>query len=250
MDKLGVSNRQELLGQMHPTTKTVAQACLDKLVAASKIGALIYYDMGSAINTLFASAEISDSRKQQELKKLSAYLGQDFSVGMLTNLKNVAATFTREYIVEQVSSPLRNGKYLTWSHFYELQKITSDARRETLLTKTRANSWSAKELSLELASNQESDIKRNGGRKPGIPKSANAMLQKLINSTQSTANYVDVIADPLTTALGEIDLNNVDSALVTNIAGALTQVEETAARLASAKAQLVKWQKKIKAKQK
>jgi hypothetical protein len=248
--ELTTKKRADLIAKMHETTRKVATTCAEKLAAASKIGAVVYYDMGAAIKEIYDSASISADDKQKELKKLSAYLGKDFSLTMLANLKNVATVFTREKIVGYLESPMENGKYLTWSHFYELQKISNEGRREKLIQSALKNSWSAKDLALELTSNQESDIKRSGGRKPSVPKSPNAMLQKLINSTQSTANYVDIITDPLTAALGEMDLAEADPAFVGNLDAALQQVEETTQRLSETKAQLLKWQKKIIAKQK
>lgn len=220
--------KQELLESMNAVTKDVAAKIESKVLAAGKVGVLLFHDIGSLIDLLYKSEDLDEAAKRAEMTKLANYLGKDgFSLTQLTDYRNVALAFPREYLIKQVEQPMSNGKLLTFSHFHALQKISNESKREALLAKVRKQSLSARELSVEMASKGEADLKRNGGRKPGIPKSPNAMLQKLINSTQQTDNYLHEMLNPFLVAVDEIDEENFDNAFVENLDTALTRLEET-----------------------
>jgi hypothetical protein len=229
MSALIVSKKkQELLDSMNDVTKEIASKIEQKILAAGKVGVLLYHDIGSSIDILYKSEGLDDAAKRAEMNKLANYLGKDgFSLTQLTDYRNVALAFRREYLVQQVEQPMSDGKLLSFSHFHQLQKISNEAKREALLVKIRKEAMSARELGVEISSKGDAEIKRNGGRKPGIPKSPNAMLQKLINSTQQTDNYLQEMLSPFVAAVDEIEDGNFDAEFVENLDNALARISET-----------------------
>lgn len=236
-----VKRQQELLESMAKVTREVASKIVEKKVLSGQFAALVRYDCGALINEIYVTDSLSDAQKRAELQKLANYLGRDgFSVTQLTDMRNVALCYTRDYVKDQVSRLLPNGRALTFSHFQELQKISSESRRDALLEKVRKQSLSASELANEIASKKEGEIKRNGGRKPGIPKSPNAMLQKLINNTKQTGNYLEALIDPFAAALEEISPESFDETFIGSIDEALAQLEVTEKQLKATEERLKK----------
>lgn len=226
--------KQELLDSMTGITKDIAAKIEQKMMSAGKVGVMLYHDIGSLIDLIYKSEDLADSAKRSEMQKLADYFGKDsFNLTQLTDYRNVAIAFTREYLVQQVEQPMSDGRLLTFSHFHQLQKVSNESRREALLAKVRKQSLSARDLQAEIASKGEAEIKRNGGRKPGIPKSPNAMLQKLINSTQQTGNYLQEMLEPFVAAVNEIEADAFDDAFLQNIDDALAKIEETEKQLKS-----------------
>lgn len=222
-----VASRDELLEDMAEVTRNAAIEGGKKLQAGHQVAVMISYDLGTIINSVYNAEELDDSRKRQEIKKLAAYWNQpNLGPTTLYDLRNVAIAFTRDFVKAQIDEKMTDGGCLTWSHFKELQKTNSEKRQLALLKQIRKNCWSANELAMELQGKKEAEIKRGGGRPPTLPKTPNAMLQKLFSSVQLTDNYLSAVSDPLDGIFMEMSPDDVDSIFLDNIDAALVRMGE------------------------
>lgn len=231
--ELTVQNRNVLFERMDQITKQVAMAGIEKMQKGSKADLLVRYDVGELINKIFAAAHLTDEQKDDEMTKLALYWGQP--IPSLYDLRNVATSFTRQFLAEQVEEALGNGTYLTWSHFRELQKV-KESKRLSVLKKVRQISLSAKELALELQGRGENQHNRSGGRSPVVPKTPIAMLQKLFTTVQQADNYLLAVQEPLDALFAQDE--PVDAKFIENIVTTLERVDMTIENLQKTKEQL------------
>jgi hypothetical protein len=238
---LTVKARELIFEDMDVVTQAAAIAGVDKMRAGFQVALLIQYDLGSIVNKIFAAEHLNDTQQKQEVKKLAAYWNQpNLGPTTLYDLRNVAAAFDRNFIKEQAEERLSTGGYLTWSHFKELQKLSSEKRQLSTLKQIRRHSWSANELALELQGKKEADVKRSGGRKPVLPKTPNAMLQKLFASIQQSDNYVQAVCEPLEGIFLEMPASDVDEQFIDNIDNTLERMGEAAQHIKDAKGKLMR----------
>ena len=231
--ELTVQQREVIFEEMDEVTQIAATEGTKKLQAGFQVSLLIRYDLGNIIDTIFRAEHLNESQQKQEIKKLAAYWNQpNLGPSTLYDHRNVAVAFDRDFIKEQVEERLSDGGFLTWSHFKELQKIGGDNNRTAAecqlatLKLTRKHSWSSNDLALELQGKKESSIKRTGGRKPMLPKTPNAMLQKLFASIQQSDNYVQAVNEPLDGIFMEMPVADVNEQFVENIDNALARIVE------------------------
>lgn len=236
--------RNKLLAEMDPTTAHVAQEGIKKLQQCSQVAILVQYDLGMLVNSVYEDEKMDENQRKEEIKKLAAYWNQpNLNLAALYDYRNVAASFDREFIKEQVNERLANGSFLTWSHFKEIQKLP-EKRQLAVLKQIRQHSWSANELALELQGRKEAKNKRSGGRKPSLPKTPNAMLQKLFASVQATDNYLTAVTDPLEEAVSALEPEQITEDFVENIDNTMQCCEMAQQHLKDIQARLQKMKKK------
>lgn len=243
--ELTAKQRDVIFDDMDSVTQQVATEGKEKMGKGFQVAALIAYDIGNLLDDVMAAEHLNDAQKKKELQKLLAFWNQaEMSLSKLYDLRNVAATFDREFIQGQIAEPLANGGYLTWSHFKELQKISSEKRQLAVLKKCRKHAWSSNELALELTSKKESAVKRSGGRKPTLPKTPNAMLQKLYTTVGQSHNYLAAVTEPLQGVFMEMAPADVDEAFLESIDDNLERIKETTADMKAATTLLNKVKKR------
>jgi len=223
-------NKEGIFLAMDKVTQAIALEGAKKMQTGFQVTLLVQYDLGTIINELFSVEHINEVQRKQEIKKLATYWNLS-NLNIIYDLVNVSTSFTRDFIKAQVEEQMTNGNFLSWNHFKELQKIGSEKRQLLLLKQVRRHCWSANELSLEMQGNKEAEIKRVGGRKPKLPKTPVAMLQKIYTTVQQTDNYLEAMAEPLSGMFLEIAPSDVSEQFVCNI-------ENTMARITNARNQL------------
>jgi hypothetical protein len=230
--ELTVQQREIIFEDMDAVTQEAAQLGLGKIKTGAAVNVLVAYDLGAIVDTVYEAEHLDDKQKKDEITKLSAYWNQpNLNRQTLYDLRNVSATFDREFVKAQVEERMSNGNYLTWSHFKELQKIGGEKRQLSTLKKIRQHCWSANELALELQGKKQAEVKRSGGRKPTLPKTPNGMLQKLFTSIQQTDNYVSAITEPVQSLFMEMPAEDYDEQFVENIDNTLARMEEATTHL-------------------
>lgn len=226
--EMSAQAREVLFNDMDKTTQEAALHGAQLLQKGFKANLLVQHTLGEHVNSVLEAKHLNEDQRKQEIKKLAAYWNQpNLNTSTLYDLRNVAVTFSREFLAAQVEERMANGNYLTWSHFKELQKISSEKRQLSVLKQIRQHCWSANELALELQGKKDSEVKRSGGRKPTLPKTPNAMLQKIFTTVQLTDNYLVAVAEPLESAFMEMPPKEVDEQFVENIDNTLERVEAT-----------------------
>lgn len=239
--ELTVQQREVIFEDMDKVTQKAAQDGLKKLQAGYQVAVLIQYDLGEIVNRIFDAEHLNETQQKQEIKKLAAYWNQsNLNSSTLYDLRNVAASFDREFVKAQVEERMANGNYLSWSHFKELQKVDSETKQLAILKKIRQHSWSANELALELQGKKEAAIKRSGGRKPMLPKTPNAMLQKLFTTVQQADNYVTALSEPLDGIFLELSSSDVDDQFVENLNNTLERISEASEHFSETEKRLKK----------
>jgi hypothetical protein len=239
-NELTVQSREVIFEDMDKVTQEAATEGAKKLQLGQQVTLLIFYDLGTIVNRVFDAEHLNETQRKQELKKLALYWNQqNLGSSALYDLRNVAATFDREFVKAQFTERLANGNSLTWSHFKELQKV-DEKRQLSILKQVRRHSWSANELALELQGNKAAEVKRTGGRKPTMPKTPNAMLQKLFTSIQQSDNYLQAVGEPLESIFMEMAPSDVNQQFVDNIDNTLGRLVETQAHIKETEKRLKK----------
>jgi len=244
-NELTVKAREAIFEEMAPVTRDVALEGLKRLQAGYQISLLVQYDLGTLVNSIYSDETLNDAQKKKEIQRLADYWNQpNINISTLYDLRNVSTAFERDFIKAQVEDRMSNGSYLTWSHFKELQKIGSDKRQMAVLKQIRQHCWSAKELALELQGKKESEIKRAGGRKPNLPKTPNAMLQKIFASVQQTDNYLEAVAEPLDGMFMEMAPTEFDERFVENLNNTLSRLDQMEQHIKETRSKLNKVRKR------
>jgi len=193
----------KLLKTMDPVTQEVAAAGLSQLRKVAGATVIGLYDAGVLLGRLFES-EMDDDHRREELQKLARYWGMP-SEATLRNLRNVVTTFSREFVLRESTELMANGKSLSFQFFVLLQKIKNEKHRTKFLKAIRKRCLSFNEAYLELKGQKAATHQPPGavGRKPGIPKSPLAMVQKTITMTVKLDNYLQALEEPFTSSLAD-----------------------------------------------
>ncbi len=239
-----IPSKDQLFENMLPETQAAAELGAKKLAGVQGVVVLVQYDIGTQVAKLLGSNRLKGLDReavQEQMDMLGLFLyGKPARSTNLYDLRNVAVSFTRAFVKEQIGVPMADGSYLTWSHFKELQKIATDtdtgvASQLKVLTATRDNSWSANELRDQIKGTGAAKINRSGGRKPSVPKTLSAMLRKLSNLGNQTSNYIgEIRTEDSNTFLDELEslpLQDVTEKFAENI-------ENTEESLLAARAQV------------
>lgn len=243
---LTVKAREIIFQEMDPVTQAAAREGLQKVESGRKIAVLVSYDLGTIVNSVLEATHLNETQQRQELKKLAAYWNQpELGPTTLYDLRNVAISFDREFVKSQVESPMANGQYLSWGHFRELQKMPTDTpagvkAQMARLKQIRHHCMTVNELELEGQGRRDSEIKRMGGRKPSLPKTPTAMLQKIYTTVQLTDNYLQAMSEPLGGIFLEMPPQDVDAQFVANIDSTLARMAEAQQHILETSQQLQK----------
>lgn len=234
-------DREAIFSEMDPTTQAIALEVGKKLQVGFQVALLVQHDIGTSVLNLLNQEHLNEAQKKTEIRKLAAYWNlPTLTPATIYDLSNVSAAFTRDFVKAQVEEKMSNGGYLTWNHFKELQKISSEKRQLALLKQVRRECLSANELALELQGNKEAEVKRSGGRKPKLPRTPVAMLQKIYTTIQLADNYLEAVAEPLDGMFMEMPPQDVSEQFVSNIKNTMERIGKTKNQLISTMEKLSK----------
>jgi len=234
-------DREAIFSEMDPTTQAIALEVGKKLQVGFQVALLVQHDIGTSVLNLLNQEHLNEAQKKTEIRKLAAYWNlPTLTPATIYDLSNVSAAFTRDFVKAQVEEKMSNGGYLTWNHFKELQKVGSEKRQLALLKQVRRECLSANELALELQGNKEAEVKRSGGRKPKLPRTPVAMLQKIYTTIQLADNYLEAVAEPLDGMFMEMPPQEVSEQFVSNIKNTMERIGKTKNQLISTMEKLSK----------
>lgn len=219
--------RKKILDSMSEKTRVLALEGEKKLMRLKSAGVLLFYEFGEGINEICRDETLDEAT---EITKLAQYWGIE-NTNKLYEMRNAALDFTKDYLVQQISEPLSNGKTLTFEHFKALRRVASDKERATLLKQTRKHGWSAQELASEIRGKGITATKRTGGRNPSIPATVIQIVQKGYTQTQQLSRYLDAVATPLMDHFNEMPADTADDALISKIDETVDQLKETRERI-------------------
>ena len=234
-------DRETIFSEMDPKTQEIALEVGKKLQVGFQVALLVQHDIGTSVLNLLNQEHLNEAQKKTEIRKLAAYWNlPNLTPATIYDLSNVSAAFTRDFVKALVEEKMSNGGYLTWTHFKELQKVSSEKRQLALLKQVRRECLSANELALELQGNKEAEVKRSGGRKPKLPRTPVAMLQKIYTTIQLADNYLEAVAEPLDGMFMEMPPQDVSEQFVSNIKNTMERIGKTKNQLISTMEKLSK----------
>jgi hypothetical protein len=231
--------RQDLLAEMTPALQDVTKYFEQKMGKTAGGIVKARYDMGSRLLPVIDEAR-THLYGQNAMPQLAAYFDIPGGVTALYNLANFARSFDREFVVEQASLPLSNGRYLELGHFFQIMQVQSKADQRKLFAKVRAEGWSVNQLDAELKAASHLKTVQRGrgkgrgpGRNPGRPTSPAAGLQTAFAQAQKLDNYLlSVMEESVFEPLEEVAPADVDERLFERWGTTRDQLEQTATDIA------------------
>jgi len=139
--------RQSVYEQMTPGTKRLVQQMDKKEQAAALRMVLLSYDLGVVVAMVFEDAATYGPSAIEQMAKFLPISG---GLSHLYLLRRFALEFDREFVKEEVSTPMDDGCYLSSDHFLELCNVSSQTERRRLLTRIRSGCLSALQLRREI----------------------------------------------------------------------------------------------------
>lgn len=216
-------SRQALLGKMTPELQKLAVMIEKKHQTAVKGVVMIRYDIG-----VWLKRVIDEHTKygSDAVGQLAAYLNYPGGATGLYTLRNFADTFTREFVLQQSSLPMADGRAIETNHFFCIMRVANPKEQLKLFDRVRRECWTANQLETHIRASLEPKNRRQGGRKPQRPTSPAAGLQKLLSQAKRLDNFLDVLEDNVFTPLEELSPDKVDERLVERFLLAKRQVDE------------------------
>ena len=235
--KISDVDRKELLSTMHTQTAKVAKEGYDKLNRLHNAGVLLCIEIGCQIDRLTDNEGIENGASH-EVTKLAGYWGMD-NTNRLYEWRNTAVAFCKEtdaetgkvvydksFIAKQMSTPMDNGRTLTFEHFKFLGRLSSSKKRETLLKQVRKNGWSANALSGEIQGSGTSlSTSRSGGRKPVIPGTVFQYVRKTFVEAQKLDNFLIAGEPEVLDKFEKVSTDKADDVFVEKIDNTITVLE-------------------------
>lgn len=220
--------RREAFELLSPSAQRVALKVQDCVRVGYTAAVLVQYDMGIAICDILDDEEMTSAEKKTELKKLASFINQPkFNASALIDIANTSATFDRDFIKDQISRPMANGRFLTWTHFRELQRVESEKARTKYLEDVRKNCWSCSQLALELSADKDTAETSNiTGRTPDIPKTPKSAVKKLQNVLVKANNYIETLQETLTSDYMKLKAEDVDDKLIDIVSETAQEIED------------------------
>lgn len=215
--------RTELLKEMAPETQKVAKDFEGKISAAAQGLVLIRYDMGARLRTVI---EQEAKYGVNAVEQLAGYLNFPGGATGLYTLRNFAIAFDRDFVKEQASLTMSNGRPLETGHFLAIMKVKSKKAQNKLFDRVRQECLSTNSLEEEIRAEYDTKNKRSGGRKPKTPTTPMAGLQKAFSQSQQLTNYLDVCEDAVFSKIDEMTPADVSPKLLERIDVTLKQLQQ------------------------
>jgi hypothetical protein len=227
--------RNQALKEMTPACRDVAKEFEHKLHIGQSGLVKINYEIGARVAKVLADEGKYGSNA---VEQLSQYLQLGGGATTLYQAKEFSEAFEFEFVQQQMARTMTGGGALTTSHWFALAKVESKAKQKELLEKVFKNGWSANALEQEIRSSVKTKNARQGGRKPGIPTSPMAGIQKGYSMLLQFNNLEPVLEEHVCDVIDEIDAEHVTKDMV-------DKLDETLKIAAAAQERLSKLMKRL-----
>jgi hypothetical protein len=217
--------RQSALQSMNKPTREVALKLAEKFDKCASAIILSQYQAGTYIATVI---EEESTYGANAVKQLAAYLNPPGGETYLYNLKNFATKFEESYVRDMSSKSLPNGGHLSLQHWLALTKLSEQEDREKMMRRVFKESLSAAEVDNEIKAGAGGKRNaRQGGRKPGVPTSPLAGLQKCFAISQQLNRFETVMEEAVFDAIDEADAEKVTKGLLDKLTQTKKTLQET-----------------------
>ncbi len=218
--------RQAIFKKMPKALQEVALDFAERLAKGAMGVIIIQYNMGATIGEVLANERAYGS---EAAKQLGDYLGLTNGETLLYNLRNFAATFKAEFVKQQSARHMADGQHLSLSHWIALTKVDDPKDQLKWLEEVFRRSLSANALELEIKSGGTSTRNvRQGGRKPQVPTSAIAGLQKMFQQAQQLNRYSEVAVKSVFDKIDDMEPDKVTDVLLERLEKTRETLHDTA----------------------
>lgn len=220
--------RLKVFKEMTKATQEVAKDLETRLEKQAAGTVMISYQMGKQLADVLENEAEYGSKAAEQLATYLAIAGGETTI---YNLSNFAKAFDKEFVQDQSTKVMPNGKYLEVGHWFKLMQISDRKDQEKMLTKILKESWSVNQLESEIRSGTvKTKNARAGGRKPSTPTSPIAGLQQTFAIAQKFANMEKVLDKSVFDAIDEMPPDAINEALL----GKLEETQTTLDRMMKA----------------
>lgn len=184
---------RSVLEKMDENVQKLASASRESLARKGLFDLMTMHLLGETLLQVDAFEYLSESQKERQIALIVDYWsanGYGCSVKMAYDMRGVARTFSRQFIEAQYSEPMANGSRLSFKHFVMLQRI-DPANHMSWLKRIRQESISANQLETDLRATNQVQITRQGGRKPTVPKTPPAVIERTRSVLCTAYNYLE-----------------------------------------------------------
>ncbi len=207
--------RALILKRMTPAGQEVAKELELRMSRTAQGLVVAHYDMGARVRDALNERHGETTYGTGFVRQLADYLAIPGGEHHIYDLVKFSSTFDREYIKTNSAKSMAKGGYLSLSHWLALMRLEEHRDQEKLLNRTFKESFSVRELELEIqASGARTRNVRQGGRKPAVPTSAMAGLQKAFALSRSLVNFRPVMEQAVFARIDEMPPEDVNRPLL------------------------------------
>jgi hypothetical protein len=162
-----VTQRDKLFEAMSSRLQGFARKIDQKLALGNQGQILIAHEVGSLVNQ---ASETCGAIDGDVLQKLADYTDLPDGWRTLTDYMKLSRIFSSEFLREQVSARMQNGKQLSLYHYIEAATISDEDARIEMLERIRRENLTVDQVrKLITAGGMRSCVKKGGGRKQNRP---------------------------------------------------------------------------------
>jgi flagellin-like hook-associated protein FlgL len=238
--------RLRLFENMAPATQRLAKAGEDNLAKANR----------SFIIARYALGEMANMAKQSEaqyggnaVEQLAMYWGIKGGASPLNQLMNFAKRFTREFVTEWSLKPIANdeNRSMSLQHWLQLTHVQEAQDVDRLLHRIVSDGLTATELCEELrGGGVATNNQRSGGKKPKMPSSPIAGLQRTIALSKQLTNYSALVRDKLCVKIDDMPPDRIDATLNNALQKSIDELDAVIDNATRTRAELVDRQARVK----
>ncbi|MCI0420755.1 MAG: hypothetical protein L0312_16265 [Acidobacteria bacterium] len=224
--------RMAVLKQMTPAGQEVAKDLESRMSRTAQGLVVVHYDMGARVRDVLNNKNHEETYGTKFVAQLADYLALPGGEHHLYDLRNFSSAFDRDYIKTNSARCMSNGGYLSLGHWLGLMRLEEQRDREKLLNRIFKESFTVNQLEMEIrASGAKTRNVRQGGRKPAVPTSAMAGLQKAFSLGQSFFNFRSVMEKSVFDRIDEMPPDEVNPQLLVKLKSTrdtITKADEAA----------------------
>ena len=153
------TRRSYVWQDMNAIAQETTRAIHEKLRIANKRDLLVRHSIGTILKRAFSKVGVYG---QDFPKQFALVSGFARNLAALGDMKNFAAEYSRQFVLEQADEPMANGAFVSYEHLLELMKISSLKRRGQFLEKTRVGGLSVTQLRRVIAADRKTVGCRKG----------------------------------------------------------------------------------------
>ena len=219
------AHRLEILNSMTDAGRKLAKEIAAERASTASNIVLHQYDTGARLAKAIADEATYGSKFVEQLAEFLGF-GEEGANG-LYNMRNFAEAFPRDYVVKYSKQPMSTGGLMTVSHWMSLMRLEGNKNRDRWIKRIMNEGLTAK--SLQQAIDGDKTSRRAGhavGRKPSVPSSPLAALQKTYSFAYQFVRLEPELEDKVFDRIDELSPDKVNDQLLAKLTETRDQVAQ------------------------